>query len=57
MRRRATLFCTLVSIRRTMVKYPRMNTVGKTLKANAASALGDELANPIATRPLDRADQ
>jgi hypothetical protein len=40
-----------------MVKIPRMNTVGKTLKASAASAIGDELANPVATRPLERAEK
>jgi hypothetical protein len=48
---------TLVSMSRTMVNQPSTNTVGSTVNASAASAWGDELANPIATRPLDKADR
>jgi hypothetical protein len=33
-----------------------MNTVGSTVNASDARACGVELANPIATRPLDSAD-
>jgi hypothetical protein len=34
-----------------------MNTVGSTVKASAARARGDELANPMATRPLESEDR
>jgi len=51
-RRRETMFATLVSISRTMVNQPRTNTVGRTVKASAANARGEELENPSATSPL-----
>jgi hypothetical protein len=51
------MLATLVSISRTTVNQPRMNTVGSTVKARAARASSVELANPIATRPLDSADR
>jgi len=35
------------------VNQPSTNTTGSTVKASAASACGEELAKPIATRPLD----
>jgi hypothetical protein len=57
MRRSDTTLATLVSMSRTMVNHPSTNTVGKTVNASAARACGDELANPIATSPLDNADR
>jgi hypothetical protein len=51
------MLATLVSVSLTIVNRPRMNTVGSTVNASEASACGEELANPIATRPLDSADR
>jgi hypothetical protein len=39
------------------LNQPSTNTVGRTVNASYASARGEELANPIATRPLDSEDR
>ncbi len=51
------MLATLVSISLTIVNRPSTNTVGSTVNAREASACGVELANPMATSPLDSADR
>jgi hypothetical protein len=51
------MLATLVSVSRTIVKQPRMNTTGRIVNARDSSARCDALAKPIATSPLDSADR
>ena len=56
-RRSEITLATLVSISRTIVNQPSTNTVGRTVKASEANALGEELEKPSATNPLAREDR
>jgi hypothetical protein len=51
------MLATLMSVSRTMVNQPRINTIGRTVNASDSSARCELLANPIATSPLDSVDR
>jgi hypothetical protein len=51
------MLATLVSVSRTMVNQPSTNTVGMTVKASEANALGEALEEPSATSPLASEDR
>jgi len=51
------MLATLVSVSRTMVNQPSTDTVGRTVRASDANALGEELEKPSATSPLASEDR